>query len=397
MKPRTIIVGAGIGGLSAALALLKYGLPVSVYERSPELTEVGAGLTLSPNGTRLLYELGLRPQVDELAVPSKLRELRLWNTGQAWELPNQGADSTARFGAPYVMMHRGDLHNALAEAVRALDPDAIHLDARVTDLRHDADGVEIDLHDGTTVRGEVLVGADGIHSVVRQKLHPAIAKPYYAGKVFWRGMIPMDLVPQRERDIAGSWISPRGNVTVYPVRRAELLNFVGTVEKPTWDRHSWNEVGSREELLADFEGWHENIIAIISAIETPYKWGSFLHETVQEWSIGRTSLLGDSAHATPPSLGQGANMAIEDAVVLARCLNMDPSNPVAALRRYQSARAERTKAIVDKSWAQSRRRHNAALADPSAAAAYISENWARDRVNEWYDWIYDYDAMKVAI
>lgn len=397
MEPKTIIVGAGIGGLTAALALLQRGLPVSVYERSSELTEVGAGLTLSPNGTRLLYGLGLREQVDDLSVPSIKRELRLWNTGQAWELPNQGADSAARFGAPFVMMHRGDLHQALAEAVRALDPQAINIASRVTDVRHDADGVEIDIHEGGTQRGDVLVGADGIHSVVRQKLHPEIPEPYYAGNVFWRGMIPMHLVPERERNITGSWISPRGNVTVYPVRRSEVLNFVGTVQKSGWNRHSWNEVGSKEELLRDFAGWHENVIAIISAIDKPYKWGSFLHATVKDWSIGRTTLLGDSAHATPPSLGQGANMAIEDAIVLARCLSLDRASPAAALHRYNTARCDRTKAIVDKSWAQSRRRHNEALADPATAVAFISENWARERINEWYDWIYEYDGMKVAI
>lgn len=396
MTDRIIIVGAGIGGLSAALALLRRGMDVDVYERAPELTEIGAGLTLSPNGTRLLFDLGLKEQIMETGVLSKRRELRLWNTGQAWEMPSQGIHSEERYGAPYLLMHRGDLHSALLSAVQAAKPDAVHAHSACVDVRHDPDGVEIDIDDGRTIAGSVLVGADGIHSVVRGKLH-APATPQYSGNVFWRGMVPIEAVPERERDITGSWISPRGNVTAYPVRRGELLNFVGTVKRPDWDRHSWTEVGSKQECLADFDGWHENVLTIIENIETPYKWGSFMYESEKDWSVGRTTLLGDSCHAMPPSLGQGANMAIEDAVVLSRCLAGDRADPAAALRRYSDARSQRATAVVNQSWAQSRRRHHNALASEQDAIAYISENWSEDRVDEWYDWIYAYDASSVEI
>lgn len=396
MTNRVVIIGAGIGGLAAALALLRRGIDVDVYERATELKEIGAGLTMSPNGTRLLAHLGLAAELDQICVRSQVRELRLWNTGQAWTLPDQGATSQERYGAPYVLLHRADLHNMLAAAVRRLKPDAVKTGHSCEDVQLKADGARVTFTNGKVVDAAVLVGADGVHSVVRERLHKT-AKPRYSGNVFWRGMVPIESVPERERSISGSWISPTGNVTVYPVRGGRLLNFVGTVKRADWSGHSWTEEGTKQECLQDFEGWHDNVRAIISNIEIPYKWGSYLYETVRGWSLGRTTLLGDACHAMPPSLGQGAVMAIEDAVILVRCLERDAGDPERALQRYQAVREPRTRAVVDKSWAQSRRRHNAALADPATAVPYINEHWAPTRVSDWYDWIYEYDAVTAGI
>jgi len=396
MQCKVAIVGAGIGGLAAALALLRRDIDVDVFERSSDLQEIGAGLTMSPNGTRLMIGLGLGDKLADVAVRSEVRELRLWNTGQTWQLPDQGATSEARYGAPYVLLHRADLHSMLAAAVRELKADCIRTDHCCDDVQHDAAGVHLRFANGTHADAEILVGADGVHSVVRQSLHTT-SKPRFSGNVFWRGMIPIGRVPERERASSGSWISPTGNVTVYPVRAGRLFNFVGTVKRPDWGVHSWTERGTVEECLADFEGWHENVRSIIAEIAVPYKWGSYLYETVSDWSIGRTTLLGDACHAMPPSLGQGAVMAIEDAVVLARCIEKDKASPVRALRRYQAVREPRTRAVVDKSWAQSRRRHNPALAHPETAIPYIDEHWAPAKVSDWYDWIYDYDAETTSI
>jgi len=390
------IIGAGIGGLAAALALLRRGIDVDVFERAADLQEIGAGLTMSPNGTRLIIKLGLGEELNNIAVRSEVRELRLWNTGQTWLLPDQGATSEARYGAPFVLLHRGDLHAMLANAVRSLKPGCIHIDHSCEAVKHDYGGVQVRFANGVTAGAGVLVGADGVHSVVRETLHSA-AKPAFSGNVFWRGLVPIERVPERERTVSGSWISPNGNVTVYPVRAGRMLNFVGTVKRPDWARHSWTERGTTEECLADFTGWHENVRAIISQIDVPYKWGSYLYETVRTWSVGRTTMLGDACHAMPPSLGQGAVMAIEDAVILARCLEKDRDDPLRALQRYQAVREPRARAVVDKSWAQSRRRHNPALADPATAVPYIDEHWAPRKVSDWYDWIYEYDAETAGI
>jgi salicylate hydroxylase len=186
-------------------------------------------------------------------------------------------------------------------------------------------------------------------------------------------------------------------VTVYPVRRGELVNFVGLVERGDWQVESWIDPGTNEECLGDFFGWDENIHEIIRNIDVPYKWGLFLREPLPQWTRGRTSLLGDACHATTPYLGQGANMAIEDACILARAIERYSDDWDTALLAYETARRERTTEIVVQSTEQSKRIHDPRLADAAAAKAYVDANWATAKVRQRYDWIYDYDAMQVAI
>lgn len=396
MSKQLLIVGGGIGGLSAALALLRKGIDVTVCERAGELKEIGAGMHLGPNGTGALFGLGLKEKVLDFGVRSVRREMRLWNTGEAWSLPAHGADSETRYGAPYMLMHRGDLHRMLLDAVLSLKPDAVLTAAACTEVRQDMTGAEVILADGRVLRGSAVVGADGVHSAVRTSLGKSVA-PQFTGNMFWRGMVPMELVPERERDVTGGWFSHRGTVTVYPVRRGELLNFVGTVKRDNWNTLSWTEHGTTEECLADFEGWHPYIITMIENMGTPYKWGLFQFETVKEWTNGRVTLLGDACHAMPPSLGQGAIMAIEDAVVLARCVEVEGKNMPAALQRYQAARVDRATRVVNSSWEESRQRNNDVLADPIRASAYLEQRFSGTKVNDFYDWIFSYRAHEVAI
>lgn len=394
-RGRVLVAGAGIGGLTAALALLRKGIDVQIYERSPVLTEIGAGLMVSPNGSRLLFSLGLGEEITRLAFESRERQIRLWNTGQAWTLPSQGAESTKLYGAPFLLMHRGDLHTTLADAVRAVKPDAIRVGAACSDFRQDDTGVELRLESGETARGDALIGADGIHSMVRRKLHGADS-PKFMGNVFWRGLVPIDVMPESERGMVASCFGPHGNVTFYPVRGGRLLNFVGTVRRADWQAESWTQRGDRDECLADFAGWHESILEIIRRIDTLYKWGLFLREPLTRWVEGRAALLGDACHPTPPSLGQGANMAIEDGVVLARCLEAHADTQT-ALRKYEEARVERTNQIVEQSWKQRERRHHSALSNPEKAASYIADLSSPEKVRSWYDWIFRYDAAAVAV
>jgi salicylate hydroxylase len=395
-QPRVLIVGAGLGGLTAALALLKKGCDVALFERSPTLSEAGAGLHCSPNGTRVLYALGLEQPLSRLAVNLQGRDVRLWSTGEAWDLQGHGASAAQRYGAPYLLLHRGDLHGILAAAVEAEDGE-VRLNARCIGFTQDADGVHLDFDDGSTASGDLLIGADGIHSTIRKQLFGP-DKPLFTGDVAWRGLVPVERLPSHlTRAVTSNWIGPKGSVTFYPVRRGELMNFVGLVERGDWQVESWIDPGTTEECLSDFVGWDENIHEIIRNIDVPYKWGLFLREPLPQWTRGHASLLGDACHATTPYLGQGANMAIEDACILARAIEMYSDDWDTALSAYEKARRERTARIVVESTEQSKRIHDPRLADAAAAKDYVDANWAPDKVRLRYDWIYDYDAIQVAV
>jgi salicylate hydroxylase len=395
-KATVTIVGAGIGGLTTALALLQRGYKVSVFEKVPRLAEIGAGFHCTPNGVRVLHALGLKAAMESVAVPLEDRDIRLWSTGQAWRIPGHGAESAARYGAPYLLFHRGDLHAILLDAVRAIDRDCVQANAGCVNVTQSSKGTVAELHDGRRHESDALIGADGVHSVVRQCLFGQ-DRPVFTGEVAWRGLIPTAELPERMHGrITSNWIGPRGSVTVYPVRRGELMNFVGLVARDDWRVESWTEQGSIDECLRDFAGWHEDVHLLIGRIETAFKWALFLREPMAAWTRGRITLLGDACHPMTPYLGQGANMAIEDAFVLARCLDAD-DDVSAALRRYERARIARDNDMVVKSSEQSKRIHDDTLADPAAAVRYVETNWDPARIRNRYDWIFEYDATAVPV
>jgi salicylate hydroxylase len=397
-SPHVIIAGAGIGGLTAALALLKSGIDCDVYEQASELREVGAGLQLAPNGTRVLFALGLEPSVRREGVETGDKMVRLWSTGQTWSMfdPN-GATPTERFGSPMYLMHRGDLHTMLVEAVRREKPGAIHLNTRCVDFEQTESETLLKLEDGRQISGDILIGADGLHSRIRQKLFGP-ATPKFTGIMAWRGLAPVERLPEHlRRPVSTQWLGPNGHVTCYPVHRGTLLNMVGEVERDDWRLESWVEPGSHEECHQDFPGWHRDLLDIIDNIDQLYKWGLFLREPLPKWSVGRVSLLGDSCHAMLPFLGQGGNMAIEDGFVLARCVAKYRDDPVTALDRYETARRERTTNIVQRSAGMAATFHNDALSDSEIGASYISSNWHPDKIRTRYDTIYTYDAISVPI
>jgi salicylate hydroxylase len=395
-----LIAGAGLGGLTAALALIQRGHQVRVFEQANELREVGAGVQLGANGTRILIALGLEAVMQQV-VCAATKEIRLGTTGQSWPTFDLGETSVERFGAPYWMVHRGDFHKVLLDAVRAASPDAIRTGNGCTGFEQTGDGVTLFLANDERVAGDLLIGADGVHSRVRQQMFDQgpgqVGAARFTGIMAWRGLVPMERLPPHQRRLVGAnWMGVGGHVVTYPLRRGELLNFVGVVERDDWRVESWNEPGSREECLRDLANWHEDVKTIIRNIDTPYKWALLGREPLDHYAQGRVCVMGDAAHPTLPFLAQGANMALEDAVVIARCLDLC-ERPEDALRRYENARLPRTAAIVRGSSDNTKRFHNPALGSPEGAAAYVEREFQPEKVKQRYDWLYEYDALTVAL
>jgi salicylate hydroxylase len=247
------------------------------------------------------------------------------------------------------------------------------------------------------VQGRALVGADGIHSAVRNSLFGMVDSTY-AHLMAWRGVIPMARVPAHlRRPVATNWVGPGSHVIHYPLRNGELMNFVGYLERSDWVAESWNVQGSVDECARDFAGWNDDVQALIASIEAPFKWGMVRRPPLESWTAGAVTLLGDACHAMFPFLAQGAVMALEDGLVLGRTFEQFAGNDLAALAAYEQARKARTYRVVEGSAQNVGRFHNPLLADPVEGPRYIEREWASQRVQERYDWIFDYDAASVPL
>jgi salicylate hydroxylase len=397
IEPKKILIaGAGIGGVVTALALLQRGFNVALYEQASNLQEIGAGVQISSNGSRVLLELGLGPMMEAIAAVPVGKQVRLFSTGRAWKMYDVGAVSQAKFGAPYWMVHRGDFHAVLLAALRERAPEALHLGSRCIGFDQDQDGVTVLLENGERAHGDALIGADGVHSAIRAALFGEGAAKF-TGLICWRGVIAMERLPERLRATSGeNWMGPHGHVVTYPLRRGEILNFVSAIERSDWLVESWSERGSKQELRNDFAAWHPDVHRIIDEIDVPYKWALLGREPLEHWSVGRVTLLGDSCHPTLPFMAQGANMAIEDGMVLARALAVADGIPE-ALRRYEKARIDRTSRIVRGAAENTGRFHNPLLADPAIAEDIIDRDFQAAKVSQRYDWLFEYNALTTPV
>ena len=397
-RPHVIVAGAGMGGLTLAAALLHKGFDVDVYEQAPELREVGAGLWISANGGRVLEVLGLKPSVEAINLAPQDRVVKFWKTGEARSVYNRDANAS---GADHTLIQvlRAELQRVQYEAVERLKPGAVHFGVRSVGAETVDGRARLLLDDGSAIEGDVVVGCDGAHSRVRQSLFgPAPAR--YTGANAWRGLAPMArLKPQHREPLASTWIGPTAHVTTYPVQRngEQFVSFSAQVDSETWQTESWAERGELADALEDFEGWHQDILDLFIHSENLFRWGLFVRDPLDSWSKGHVTLVGDACHSMTPYLGMGVNVTMEDAYVLARCLEQSPGDIEGALRRYDAARIARTNRTKAKSLEMLRVFHNPALAREETAWPYIEKQWSPEAVRERYDWLLAYDATTVEV
>ena len=339
-----IIVGAGIGGLTAALSLQRHGFKVSVYEQASALQEVGAGLVLTPNAMHALNFLGVGRAITATSNPTSELEVRHYRTGQVLQRRPSGDFYQAKYGAGYFQVHRADLHDALRDAVLANDGACIHLDRAFTSLVQDGSGVVARFANGVAAEGDALIGCDGGRSTVRDQVHGS-APAAYTGQVSFRALVPAANLPDEFRTQPRCMHIGAGRVFVhYPLRKNSIMNMVGNARQPRWEDEGWAIPATVSEFLELYSDFHPQVLRMIKSIEPKalFKWGLRDREPLQQWTVGRVSMLGDAAHPMLPFLGQGAVMAIEDGMVLGRCFAM--AAVPEALRLYETARKQRANA-----------------------------------------------------
>jgi salicylate hydroxylase len=358
------IIGGGIGGLAAGVGLQRAGFRVRIFEQAPEIGEVGAGISISPNGALGLHALGVFDAFRDHAYAPDYQVVRHYQSGRVLAQVPRGERLEETYGERYYVIHRADLQRVLAEAVLANDPDAIVTGHRFTDLEQDDAGVSVRFDNGEWRRCDVLVGADGVRSRVRSTLFGA-EEVKFTGYVAWRGLVPIERVSFEALDPPSQvWIGPGHMINRYPVRGGRLLNFVAFAERSGWEEEGWSIPAEVSELAAEFAGWHPHVTKIIEAVpqENLFKWALCARSALMRWVRGRATLLGDAAHPLLPYLGQGAVMAIEDAVLLARAFRAAP-DAAEALARYEGARVGRARLVVERSSLQVPRFH---AADPDS-------------------------------
>jgi 2-polyprenyl-6-methoxyphenol hydroxylase-like FAD-dependent oxidoreductase len=390
-----LIAGAGIGGLTAALALARRGCPVVLFDQAPRLEEVGAGIQLSPNASRILIGLGLGEQLQRHVVAPD--ELRVMNAQSAQVLARAplGTAAETRYGAPYWVIHRGDLQAVLLEAVSAQPDIALHLGTRVEDFAVHRNGVTVSAlasHRAVEERGRALIAADGLWSKLRARLGHRDA-PRFARHTAWRALAPADeLIPDLRAPAVNLWLGRDAHLVHYPVRGGSLINVVAII-RDDWREQGWNEPGQRADILARFspERWPKAAHVLLAAPQRWHKWALYDRAPTAHWGKGATTLLGDAAHPMLPYLAQGAAMAIEDAAVLAQRLADTPDDSAGAMRRYERLRRART------ARAQRAARHNGRAYHMGGAGAVLRTlallAMGGQRLIARYDWLYGWKPV----
>ena len=384
------MIGGGIGGLSAALHLLRAGFDVHVYEQAPAITEIGAGIQISPNASRLLIRLGLKTALDAAGVLPQAVHQRRWDDGRTLQHAPVGRLVEETFGAPYYHFHRADLANLLAAA---LPPERVHVGHKLVGLEQKGDRAVARFENGASDEADLLVGADGIHSRVRHVLFGP-ERPRFTGCVAWRGLVPAERIRHLDIERAShNWMGPDGHVVHYWVSAGRFMNVVCVTEHGTWTSDSWTDKGKVADTLARYEGWHPTVRGLIEAFPETYIWALHDRLPLRHWTAGRATLLGDACHPMLPFMAQGAAQSIEDGAALASLLKSLPDDIPEALRRYEEIRKPRATRLQEAS-ANNRTRFH--LPDgPAQQARDQAMAASGDRSIANIGWLYLHDAADV--
>lgn len=389
MTLRVAIIGGGIGGLSAALALLRQGFDVQVYEQAARFGEIGAGIQISPNASRLLYRYGLAAEMDRYGVRPRAVHQKRWDNAATLQRALLGPEVEARFGAPYFHFHRGDLAALLANAIPS---ERTHAGHRLVELDETGDRIVARFDNGASAEADLLIGADGIHSRVRHLVFGP-ERPRFTGCVAWRGLVPAERIAHLDIEVAShNWMGPGAHCVHYWVSAGRFMNVVCVVEHGAWTSESWTDKGRVEDVLALYEGWHPTVRGLISAFPETFIWALHDRLPLPRWSEGRVTLLGDACHPMLPMMAQGAAQAIEDGAALAALLKTMPDDVPAALRRYEAVRKPRATRLQEASAANRVRFHfpDGPEQQKRDAAMAISGDRSFDNIA----WLYEHDAAE---
>jgi 6-hydroxynicotinate 3-monooxygenase len=365
--PSIAIIGAGMGGLAAAAAFRRYGITATVYEQASQFARLGAGIQIGCNAMHVLRGLGLEARLRADAFYPRSWNNKDWQTGDVRFDMIFGESAEAKFGAPYLLAHRGDLHAALASAVPAED---VKLSHKLTGLDRTADGVKLTFANGIGVTADAVIGADGVHSFVRSTLFGDTA-PNFTGRIAYRTTFPATLLNGYPIDDCTKWWGEDRHIVIYYVKpdRSEIY-FVTSQPEPGFRIESWSEKGDVNLLRAAFEGFHPQVQHVLQACPDVHKWALLEREPMERWTDGNVTLLGDSCHPMTPYMAQGAAMAMEDAAVLARCLEgVERDGIAAALQRFEATRKARTSRVQLSS---------------------RTNTWLKEKTDT--DWVYSYNA-----
>ena len=389
------IVGGGIGGLTAALALSQNAHDITVFERSAGIREIGAGVQISPNAGRLLHSLGLGEAYSEVSVNPQRVVLRRWEDDSIIRATDLDESFLTQHQVPLANVARNELVEILGSAVAARANVTLKFSTHVVKVEPGDASSEVIFADGSSQSFDIVIGADGIHSVVRPCVG-GIDKPRFSGSAAYRALVPRSAVEDLPIDVTNRMGPDRHVVSYFIGRNRSHLNLVCISPEDSWETESWTEQGTMEDLLSRFEGWSPEFLSLLGRVEEPiFRWALYDREPLEQWGIGTTTLLGDACHPMLPFMAQGSCQAIEDAVVLARCLSeTNSSDAVSALRRYEDARQGRTAQVQTSSLSNRDLFHMVDGQEQKDRDMIFSISPPGMSI---LDWVYEYDALTVAI